>query len=59
MLNERFMSWSESIKGFIIVLGDFSLFCLDILRSLGRIFRRRNIFFFQCLFIGVISLWVI
>jgi phospholipid/cholesterol/gamma-HCH transport system permease protein len=46
------------IASFIIVLGDFSIFVLETLRALPRLFRRRGIFLQQCEFIGVNSLGV-
>ena len=53
------MSLAESIKSFITVLGEFSVFVSDTLRALRGFLRRFGIFVKQCEFIGVSSLGVI
>ena len=50
---------NEALKSFTIVLGDFSLFVLETIRSGSRFFRRWGLFLRQCEFIGVTSLGVV
>jgi phospholipid/cholesterol/gamma-HCH transport system permease protein len=42
-----------------VLLGDFTLFVIDTLKTLSTLWRRRGIFLKQCEFIGVTSLGVI
>ncbi|OFZ18076.1 MAG: hypothetical protein A2X94_02575 [Bdellovibrionales bacterium GWB1_55_8] len=49
----------ELAKSFIITLGDFSLFSVEILRSSRGLWRRRGLFLRHCEFIGVTSLGVV
>jgi phospholipid/cholesterol/gamma-HCH transport system permease protein len=50
---------TDAIESFTIVLGEFALFVWETLKTLPRLWRRRNLFLRQCLFIGVSSLTVI
>ncbi|MGZ3689605.1 MAG: MlaE family ABC transporter permease, partial [Bdellovibrionota bacterium] len=50
---------AELIQSSIILLGDFSLFVFDTLRSWKALWRRRGLFLFQCEFIGVGSIGVV
>ncbi|MEK6579356.1 MAG: ABC transporter permease [Bdellovibrionota bacterium] len=53
------MSPKALIKKAITVLGDFTLFAFDTLRSLKKLSNRRGLFLKQCEFIGVSSIGVI
>lgn len=52
------MALNEFVISIIILLGDFTLFVSDTVRSLRRLWRRRGLFLRQCEFIGVGSLGI-
>ena len=52
------MNPREFIQSSIIVLGDFSLFVFDTVRSLRFLWRRRGLFLRHCEFIGVSSIGI-
>jgi phospholipid/cholesterol/gamma-HCH transport system permease protein len=49
----------EFIKAITTLLGDFSLFVIETLRSLRFFWRRRGLFLRQCEFIGVSSMGIV
>ena len=53
------MKLFEPIRKSVILLGDFSLFVVETLNKLGRFWRRRDLFFRQCEFIGVNSMGIV
>lgn len=52
------MNLSKILESIIILLGDFSLFVFETVRSFRFLWRRRDLFLRQCEFIGVSSLWI-
>lgn len=50
------MKPAELIYSSLATVGDFTLFCVETFKSLGRLWKRRGLFFRQCEFIGVSSL---
>jgi phospholipid/cholesterol/gamma-HCH transport system permease protein len=56
MVRVRLLKW---LKKTVIILGDFTLFGLDTLRTLKGLWRRRGLFLRQCEFIGVTSTGII
>lgn len=53
------MNPNELLQSFFVTLGDFSVFCSDAFKALGRGWKRRGLVLRQCEFIGVTSLGVI
>ncbi|MEO5971163.1 MAG: ABC transporter permease [Bdellovibrionia bacterium] len=52
------MTPSKTVKSFITILGEFSLFVGDTLRAAPFLLKRRTLFLKQCEFIGVSSLGI-
>ena len=58
VLTKATVDWSKIIQSSITILGDFSLFVFETLRSARGFWKRRGLFLRQCEFIGVSSLGV-